>query len=73
MRVGVLGPAAVEPGDRQRTEPMLGRVEVRMLPGEDQPRGEPLQPERIGNGSELDRLGPGPDDQPDIRRMQPSP
>ena len=43
--------------------------DVRVLPGEDQRRLQPGIPQRLREGGELDRLGAGPDDDPDIMKQ----
>jgi hypothetical protein len=52
---------------------VIARIECRMLSGEDDGRDDPARGKRASDGSQLDRFRPGPDDQPDILRAQPSP
>jgi hypothetical protein len=52
---------------------MVGRVEVDVLPGQDQARPHVASRQRSGDGGKLDRFGAGADDKPDIRRKQTSP
>ena len=52
---------------------VIGGIEAGMLPGDNQ-RGLQVEAgERAGDGRQLDRFGPGADDQPDIRATQISP
>jgi hypothetical protein len=44
-----------------------------MLPGQDQAGHQPAPGKRVCDGRKFDRFGPGADDQPDIRGIQPSP
>jgi hypothetical protein len=48
-------------------------VEAGVLAGDEQRQRDPAFGEGAGDGSQLDRFRPGPDDQPDISEMQPSP
>jgi hypothetical protein len=73
MRVRVFLAGAAERQARKRLEAELAWIEPRMLAGEDQCRCQALRGKRAGNRLELDRFGPGPDDQPDVRETQPSP
>jgi hypothetical protein len=44
-----------------------------VLAGQHQRGWNSLFSESLGEGSKLDCFGPGPDDQPDVRGLQPSP
>ena len=71
MRVLLAG--AVEPFGAKSLEAERRRVEVRVLAGEDQLWSDPSLGERMGKGGKLDRFGPGPDHEPYIDAIQPSP
>jgi hypothetical protein len=73
MRVRILpsGTAKFDPAEAMEIE--LARLERRVLSCEDQCRSQPLRPEGIRDGFELDGLRPGPDDQPYVRKTQLSP
>ena len=73
MRVGVLLAGAIEMQRGIYVQPMVARIEPSMLAGEDQRGRQPALGERMCEGGELDGFGPGADDQPDVRGLQPSP
>jgi hypothetical protein len=52
---------------------VVGRVESRMLPGENQPRTNAASGQRLGDGGKLDGFGSGADDQPYFGKTQSSP
>jgi hypothetical protein len=52
---------------------MVGGIEADMLTREDQAWPYIASRKRSGDGGELDRFGPGADDEPDICRKQTSP
>ena len=52
---------------------MVNGVQVDMLAGEDQAGADIASGECPGDGGELDRFGPGADDEPDICWKQTSP
>jgi hypothetical protein len=64
---------AVEPigGKAGKTE--IDAVQPRMLAGQDDPGCKALIGERIRDGCQLDRFGPGADDQPNLCAIQSSP
>ena len=53
--------------------PSTGGVKVGMLSGQDQTRPRTASRERSRDGGKLDCLGPGADDQPNVRGLQASP
>jgi hypothetical protein len=73
MAVRVLFAGAAEPLGGISAETELSRVEARMLSGEDQRRPEAALRKRARDGRQLDRFGPGADDQANVRETQPSP
>ena len=54
-------------------QPIVRKIEIMMLPGEDQGRLQVESRERSRDRRELDRFGPRADNQPDIRETQISP
>ncbi len=64
VTIGIGLAAAIEAVEWIALEAELGEVERRMLPGQDQLGLETARSERMRDRSELDRFGPGPDDQP---------
>ena len=52
---------------------VMAQGSPRMLAGKYQCRQEPLRSKGVYDGRELDGFGPGPDDQPDVGGLQPSP
>lgn len=62
MCVRIVTSPAIEPKRPVIAEAIFGGIELRMLSGEDQRRGEAANFERSGNGGKLDRFGTGPDD-----------
>ena len=73
MRVGMGQAGAIEVEPPQMREPMVGRIEARMLAGEDEPGVEPTLGERGSDWRQFDSFGPGADDQPNFSAAQPSP
>ena len=73
VQVRVLCSGTVQPGRRISAEAMVGGVQVDMLAGEDQAGADIASGECPGDGGELDRFGPGADDEPDICWKQTSP
>jgi hypothetical protein len=73
MCVGIAHSGAVQPLRRKAGKTMLSQVESGMLARQDQRRLEASRGERISDGSQFDRFGPGADDQPDVVGVQPSP
>jgi hypothetical protein len=73
MPVRILFARTAELLRRISAEAELCRVETRVLSGEDQRRLRPALRKRVRNRRQLDRLGPGADDQADVRETQPSP
>jgi hypothetical protein len=71
IRVGFAG--AVEPDRAKLAEPVLIRIERRMLAGEDQARLEATHSQGVSDRCKLDRFGSGADDEPNVCGMQPSP
>jgi hypothetical protein len=69
----VLLSRTIEWVNRGWVKPEFARVEAGMLTGEDQRRREIPGGQSAGDRRQLDRFGPGPDDQPDIVERQPSP
>jgi hypothetical protein len=54
---------AIQPDSRISTEAIVGRFELRMLPGEDDRRPQPARGKGRSDGCKLDRLGTSADDQ----------
>jgi hypothetical protein len=73
MRVRILLAGALESMRGELLEAIFGWVQPGMLAGEQQSRHYPAVGERSADGTELDSLRPGPDDQPYICRSQLSP
>jgi hypothetical protein len=73
MGMGVLSAGTAECQRREAAQSVLGQVEVRMLTGGDDRRRKAAAGESACNRLEFDRLGPGPNDQPDFSGTQPSP
>jgi hypothetical protein len=73
VRVRVLLAGAGEIDPRIAVEPVLGRIERVVLPGEDQARVQAARGQRGGDGCQLDRFRPGANDQPYVPAIQPSP
>jgi hypothetical protein len=73
MGVRILLSWTVEGDPRKLVQPEVGRIETRMLPGDDKGWINSPRPEGACNRLELNGFGPGPDDQPDISGTQPSP
>jgi hypothetical protein len=73
MSVRVLLAWAMEVHGGVPAKPKLVRPQLWVLAGEDERRRQAAGGQRVGNGSHLDRFGPGADHQPDIGRTQPSP
>jgi hypothetical protein len=73
MSVRVLPAGTVQQPAREAFEPELGRIERGVLSGEDERRHQPMRKQRAGDGPQLDRFRPGPDDQPDIGGTQSPP
>jgi hypothetical protein len=71
MRVRLAGAFEALGGEIGEAE--LGGIELRVLAGQDQPRGSAETGERMGDGSKLDGFGPGADHQSDIYAVQSSP
>jgi hypothetical protein len=71
--VGIALTGAIEPHLLVAAEPELGRIQGRVLPGEDQRGLQAARGERLGDGCKLDGFGPGADDQPYVGDKQPSP
>jgi hypothetical protein len=72
MRVRIPLSGAVELDLREMAQPEIGRLKLRMLPGEDQRRRYSARMERLGNSGELDRFGTSADDN-NYSMGQPSP
>ncbi len=73
MPVRIFVAGAAQPVDRKIAETELRRVQLRVLPGEDDRRLESDFGKRIRDGCELDRFGPGANDQPNLYAIQSSP
>jgi hypothetical protein len=73
VRVRVLLPGDRKPVHGQMPKAVFVEVEAGVLAGDEQRQRDPAFGEGAGDGSQLDRFRPGPDDQPDISEMQPSP
>jgi len=63
----------MEPRRHIGAEAMIGGIKVGMLSGQDQSRPRIASRESSGDRGKLDRFGPGADDQPNVRGLQPSP
>ena len=72
VAVRVLLARATEPLGRKAGETKLVRVKA-MLPGDDERGRKPALGERVRDGRQFDRFGPGADHQPDVGGIQPSP
>ena len=64
---------AAQPVDRKVAKTELRRVQLRVLAGEDDRRLGADFGKRIRDGCELDRFGPGANDQPNVYAIQSSP
>ena len=73
VQVRVLCSGTVQPGRLKSAQAVVCRLEADMLAGEDQAGAEIASGECPGDGGELDRFGPGADDEPDICWKQTSP
>jgi hypothetical protein len=71
MRVFLSG--AIEPFGAECSEAELHWIEVRVLAGEDQRWSYSSPGEGLGNRCYFYGFGPGPDDEPDVYAVQPSP
>jgi hypothetical protein len=71
VRVALAG--AAEVARSERPEPELNGTERRMLTGEDQFWREFPGGKGVSQRGQLDRFGPGPNDQPHMFGIQPSP
>jgi hypothetical protein len=71
--VGILLAGAIERQPGIFAEAELVGIEPSVLAGVNERRCDPARGERMGNWGKLDRFGPGADDQPHIREIQPSP
>jgi hypothetical protein len=71
MRILLTG--AIEPMPRKVPEAVVVGAQLSVLPRDNQRRLDPARNERAGEGRQLDRFRPGPDDQPDVPETQPSP
>jgi hypothetical protein len=73
MRVRILPAGATKQRVLEISQAELLRFEPWMLAGEDERRHETALGERGGDGLQFDGFGPGPDDQPNVSKIQPSP
>jgi hypothetical protein len=73
MAVRVFLAGAVEAQVWKAAEPVIVGTEAAVLAGEDQGRGQPAAVKRVRDRRQLDRFGPGADDQTNVGRTQPSP
>jgi hypothetical protein len=64
---------AAQPLDRKVAETEFRRVQLGVLAREDDRRLEADFGERVGDGCQLDRFGPGANDQPNLYAIQSSP
>jgi len=71
--VRILLAGAMQPLLAITREAEMLRIKSGVLAGKDERRRKPARGERVSNRCKLDCLGPGADDQPDIREIQPSP
>ena len=71
--VRVLLAGTVQPFHAKCAEPETRGIEIRVLAGEDERGREPTLRQRMRDRRLLDGFRPGPDDQPDIVAIQPSP
>jgi hypothetical protein len=71
--MGVLLAGTAECQRRKAAQSVVGELETRMLAGEDDGRRYSQREKSACNRLELDRFGPGPNDQPDFSGTQPSP
>jgi hypothetical protein len=71
MRVVLPRTAEIDPPELVQSE--LSRIELRMLPGQDDRRRDALRRKRMGDGLQFDGFRSGADDQPYIPGTQPSP
>lgn len=72
MQVRIVLARAGKAHRRITRKTVIGRIELRMLAGEDEDRRQSAAAERLGDRLELDRLGTRADDQNDATG-QPSP
>jgi hypothetical protein len=63
VSVGIILPVAAETEGRIAVEPVIGRLEVRMLARKDQGRRQPALGEGRCDGFKLDGFGTSPDDE----------
>ena len=73
MAVRVLFAGAAELHRRIGVEPGFGETERKVLSGEHERRRQAAIAERMGDRRQFDGFRPGPDDQPYVGEMQPSP
>lgn len=73
MAMGVLLPWTMQMFGSEAGQTEVGRVQARMLSGEDQIGQDPTLSERVGKRRELDCFRPGADHEPDIYAIQSSP
>ena len=73
VAVRVLLAGTVQPFHAKCAEPETRGIEIRVLAGEDERGREPTLRQRMRDRRLLDGFRPGPDDQPDIVAIQPSP
>ena len=73
VAVRVLLSGAVQPFGGERREAEISRVQLRVLAREDQRAVKPALGQCMGQRGQLDRFGPGPDDQANVYAIQPSP
>jgi hypothetical protein len=64
---------AIQRNARKLAQPVLRKVQIRMLARKDDRRPKSALIERSGDGAQLDGFGAGSNDQPDIRAVQSSP
>jgi hypothetical protein len=71
VRVGLAGDLKSFRGILDETK--IGGIEIGMLAGEEQARGDAARLQRVRDRGHFDCFGPGADDQPDVGETQPSP
>ena len=73
MIVGIGTASALQVHYRKARQTVLGGIERGMLSGQDDAQADASRIERGSDRCDLDCLGPGANDQPDMLRLQSSP